>query len=363
MSYAVMKERIEYTDYKISRIKYSQESRLGIGYILQCAKGETFGIIYGYRDHYRSYHREKTWLYFFRKPKSLYYDKHTEVSYVKSSSGYDKPETFQVNNVLPLSHYRIIDTGNKALRGKEIKRNDGIYHYDLEWNLMNEGIPYMDLWDYSIHVYYPIIDVSCKTIIYHNYSVYTRNKRTNIVSCFIGMHDLSLYSTEPTFEYVSSKLDAIKEYIENFNLDSETQNFIAGHCGYFHCYPGRDDSFFMIDYWRSSSADSYMNQLVKLHEEKDYYNCCGRDEDDYDSIDLDETEKMREEVKKKYNKDAHYMFLLNEFFTELKKQRQQYLLYLEDIKSFVEKGDEELFQHNYNENDFQKAILQYNSKN
>lgn len=359
-----MKERIDYTDYKISGIKYSQESRLGIGYILQCAKGETFGLIYGYRDHGHSYYREKTWLYFFKKPKSVYYDKHTEVSYIKSSSGYDKAEAYQVNNVLPLSHYRIIDTGNKALRGKERKRNDGIYHYDLEWNLMNEGIPYMDLWGCSIHVYYPIIDTSCKTIVYHDYSVYTRNKGANIVSCFIGMHDLFLYSTEPTFEYVSSKLETIKNYIEKFNLFTEVRKFVAGQNGYFQSRPGRDDHFNTTRYWRSTSDDSYTRSLVNLHEEHDYYVCCGRGigDEDYDTIDSEETKKMRLELKQKYNKDAHYMFLLNEFFTELKEQREQYLLYSEDIKSFVETGDEELFQHHYDENEFLQVIQQYNNK-
>ena len=71
---------------------------------------------------------------------------------------------------------------------------------------------------------------------------------------------------------------------------------------------------------------------------------------------------MRSELKQKYNKDAHYMFLLNEFFTELKEQRKQYLLYSEDIKSFVEKGDEGLFQHHYNEDELQKVLQQYNDR-
>lgn len=357
-----MKEKAKYADYTIAKIKYSQESRLGIGYILQCTKGDTFGIVYGYRDHGRNYYREKTWLYFFKKPKSLFLEQFTEVSYIKSSSGFNKSEEFQVTNILPLTHYKIIDSSNKSLLGKEKKRNDGIYHFDLEWNLMNEGVPYMYLWDFSIHVYYPIIDKSKKNIFYQDYSVYTRNKRANIISCFIGMYDLCLYSTEPKFEYVSSKLEAIKKYIEKFDLIADTRKFVAGESGYFQSRPGRDDHFNTTKYWRSSSNDSYTRSLVNLHEENDYYVCCGRGigDEDYDMVDSEETKKMRLELKNKYDKNAHYLFLLNEFFTELKEQRKQYLLYADDIKSFVEKGDGNLFQQRYNEDEYPRLIQEYN---
>lgn len=357
-----MKGKIDFTDFKISRIKYSQEARLGIGYILQCAKGETYGIVYGYRDHGRSYYREKTWLYFFNKPKNLFYDKFTGISYIKSSSGYNKPESFQISDVFPLSNYKIIETDNKLIRGNEKRRNDGLYYYDIEWDLMSKGIPFIDLDGFSIHVYFPIIDMNNKSIVYHDYTVYTRNKRANIVSCFIGMHDLSFYSTEPKFDYVSSKLDSIKSYIEKFKLATETRKFVAGQSGYFQSRPGRDDHFNTTKYWRSLSKDPYLNSLVDLHEEYDYYTCCGRgvDDNDYDTIDPEETERMRLELKQKYDKDAHYMFLLNDFFTQLKEQRQQYLLYADDIKSYVEKGDDDLFQQHYNENEYLKLIQEYN---
>lgn len=359
-----MKKRIDYSDYKISRIKYSEESRLGIGYILQCDKGENFGIIYGYRNHRYSYYQEKTWLYFFNKPKSLFYEKFTEISYIKSSSGYNNPESFQVSDVFPLSNYKIIETDNELIRGVDKRRDDGLYYYDIQWDLMSNGMPFMDLDGCSIHVFYPIIDTKNNTIVFHDYSAYTRNKRANIVSCFIGMHDLFLYSTEPTFEYVSSKLETIKNYIEKFNLFADARKFVAGQSGYFQSRPGRDDHFNTTKYWRSSSNDSYTRSLVNLHEEHDYYVCCGKGigDEDYDTIDSEETKKMRLELKQKYNKDAHYMFLLNEFFTGLKEQRKQYLLYSKDIRSFVEKGDEELFQHHYDENEFQQVIQQYNNK-
>ncbi len=357
--------RQRYCDYKISHLQYSQhETCLGIGYILQCNKGDSFGMVYGYHDHGRTAYREKTWIYYFKKTKSFAIAQFTEVSYLKSSSGYDKKESYEVSNITPLSCYAIIDTKNKEIRGQEKKRQDGIYHFDNEWNLMCQSKPYIDLWECAINVYYPVVNNRKKTIIFHDYTVYTRNKRDNIISCFIGMHDLCLYSTEPKFEYVSSKLDEIKEYITNFNLSSCIKTFIAGQSGFFKCYPGRDDSFFITDYWRTKSKDSYMKQLVNLHEDERYYNCYGqgKDEEDYDRINIEETKTLRAEVKKKYDRDAHYMFLVKEFFDELRKQREMYLLYKEDISCFIEQGDEDVFNKTYDEAACLNLVESYNKK-
>lgn len=62
---------------------------------------------------------EKKHGYISSKTKSLFLDQFTEVSYIKSSSGFNKSEEFQVTNILPLTHYKIIDSSNKSLLGKE----------------------------------------------------------------------------------------------------------------------------------------------------------------------------------------------------------------------------------------------------
>ncbi|MBR5102579.1 MAG: hypothetical protein IK092_05595, partial [Muribaculaceae bacterium] len=116
-----------YNGFKISYLKDSKESRVGIGYVLQCRKGDSFGIVYGYRDHGRTnFSISKTWIYYFKKPKNLQIDKYTEITFLKSSSGYDKDETFEVTDITPLIQYRIINTNDKETRGKEKIRTDGI---------------------------------------------------------------------------------------------------------------------------------------------------------------------------------------------------------------------------------------------
>ncbi len=359
------KPKYDYDDYVISHLKHSQtETRLGIGYVLQCNKGDSFGMIYGYHDHDRTAYREKTWIYCFKKAKSLVFPQFTEVSYMKSSSGYVNEESIEVSNVLPLGNYSIIDIEDIKTRGQEKERSDGRHYYDCEWDLMCKRKPYIKLSSCAICVYYPVINNRDKTIHFHDYIVYTRDKRANIISCFIGMYELSQYQTEPKFDYVSSKLDEIKSYIEDFKLSSCLKTFIAGQSGYFQCYPGRDDSFFITTYRRTSCKDPYMKQLVDLREDESYYNCCGRgkDEEDYDNIDALETKMLREEVKKKYDRDAHYMYLLKEFFDNLHEQREKYLLFKEDIYSFIENADEELFKKQYGEKECFSLIEAYNKK-
>ena len=85
-------------------------------------------------------------------------------------------------------------------------------------------------------------------------------------------------------------------------------------------------------------------------------------DDDYDRVDENETQKMRKEIKQKYDKDAHYMFLLDEFFSNLKEKRNEYLSYEKTLYSFVEEGDEDLFEREFTSNDFLSVIQEYNDK-
>ena len=351
-------------NYSVAHLKYSHsETRLGVGSILQCNKGDTFGMVYGYREHNRRESRGKTWIYYFKKSKNLSYDKHLAVSFLKSSSGYNESESYEVSDITPLEKYRIYSFKENTNKKKSKKRSDGIYHNDDEWNVMCEGKPYIELDNCSIRAYYPVIDKTKKTIVYHDYWAFSRGERTNnILTCFIGMYDLKQYSTEPTFEFVSSKLDEIKQYIENFNLNSNIRLFIAGQSGRFVNYPGRDDSFFITDYRRTNTKDSYMKQLVELYEKTDYWNCNGRDGDDYDRIDEEETLLLRKEVKQKYDKNCHYMFLLNEFLDNMKEQRELYLLFADDIHNLIEVDDYSLFQSQYDEKEYIDLVERYNKK-
>lgn len=352
------KNERRYLDYYVAHINYSPDSRLRLGTIIQCNKGDSFGIIYAYL-YYRG---RKSRIFYFKKKKNVSFDKHLAVSFLLISSTYDKPESYEVIEVTPLEKYGIYDFGEQK-NHNEKKRSDGIYHYDEEWDVMCEGKPYIELSDCSIHAYYPLIDKKEQTIIYHDYSVYSRGKRTNdILSCFIGMYDLKQYSTEPTFEFVSSKFEEIKLYIENFKLSRNLHFFVAGQSGEFVNYPGRDDSFFITKYRRTSTKDSYLKQLVELYERTDYYNCNGRNDDDYDIIDKEETHLLRNEVKQKYDKNAHYMFLINEFITSIKQQREQYLLFADDIQNLIEVDDYPLFDKKYDKNAYWELILNYNNQ-
>lgn len=355
----------DFAKYKISVLR-DYNSRLGIGYILQCNKGDKFGVIYGYRNHDRLHYREKTWLYFFKKNSNSHIDRLTPVTFLQSSSGYEEEELYEVTNITRLHSYIVIDHNDSKPRGKERKREDGIYHYDNEWgriwNQMCSGSPYITLYP-GYSAYYPVINHKKKTIVFHNYTVITSNKKSSILPCLTGLYDLREYSKEPSFDYVSKKLDSLKNYMIGFNLSKELRKFCAGKSGYFQSRPGRDDHFNITEYWTTTSKDSYLKTLTDLHEEKDYYPCCGRGigDDDYDRIDDNETQKMRLEIKQKYDKNAHYMFLLNEFFSNLKEKRDKYLSYEKTLDSFIEEGDEYLFEKAFTNDDYLSIIQEYNS--
>lgn len=351
--------------YNISGIKYSQSqyySRLGIGYILQCNKGDNFGVIYGYRNHGRSHYREKTWLYFFKKRINSHIEKLTPVTFLQSSSGWKEDELYEVTDIVQLNSYIIINNNDTKTRGKERKREDGIYRYDKEWDLMCSGTPYISLF-HGFSANYPVVDPKSRTIVFHDYTVFSDDCKYSILSCIIGLYNLREYSQEPQFDYVNKKLDYIKEYISKFKLSKELRKFCAGESGYFQSRPGRDDHFNFTKYWTTTSEDSYMKTLTNLHEEKDYYTCCGRGvgDNDYDRVDENETRKMRLEIKQKYDKNAHYIFLIDEFFSNLKEKRNEYLSYEKALYSFIEEGDEYLFESEF-ASDYLSIIQEYNSK-
>lgn len=354
----------ELANYNISRLRDSQyDSRLGIGYVMQCKKGDNFGVIYGYRNHGRPHYREKTWLYFFKKHLNSHIDKWTPVTFLQSSSGWEKDESYEVTNIIQLQSYVVIDSQDTNTCGKERKRKDGIYRYDNEWNLMCSGTPYISLYP-GISANYPVIDSKSRTIVFHDYTVFSHDCKSSILSCVIGLYDLREYSQEPQFDYVNEKLDYIKEYISNFKLSKELRKFCAGEGGYLQSRPGRDDHFNYSKYWTTTSNDSYLKTLTNLHVESDYYSCCGRSvgDDDYDRIDEDETRKMRKEIRQKYDKNAHYIFLLNEFFSSLKEKRNEYLSYEKALYSFIEEGDEDLFERELTSNNLLSIIQEYNNK-
>lgn len=361
-------EENRYNKYKIEALKDSHYySRLGIGYILQGNKGDNFGVIYGYRNHGRSHYREETWLYFFKKRINSHIERLTPVTFLQSSSGWEKDELYEVTNITRLYSYNVINHKDIKPQGKERKREDGLYHHDNEWNLiwnqMRSGTPYITLYPgFSAH--FPVINHNKKTIVFHDYTEITSNCKSSILSCFIGLYNLREYSKKPSFDYVNQKLDSLKKYIRDFNLSKELRKFYAGESGYFQSRPGRDDHFNFTKYWTTTSKDSYLKTLTSLHEEKDYYTCCGRGvgDDDYDRIDDNETRNMRKEIKQKYDKDAHYMFLLDEFFSNLKEKRVEYLSYEKALYSFIEIGDENLFEREFTNTDYLSTIEEYNSK-
>ena len=297
----------------------SKQGFLGIGYIVQCREGEEFGVVCYSEDQ-----SDKTWLYYFKKKVTLFYAAKTIVSFIKDS--YEDKEPFEIIHICPLDNYKLLSIDERGQKISLKKRKDSSCHCDLEWDQIVHGMPYIIRDGMWISANYPQIDDTNKSICYRRHSSldFYNGRPESLLSCYAEHRELGLEKPSMSFKYVNDKLEKIKEYILNFNIEDNLQLFIAGTEGYFKCYPGRDDSFFIIKYWYSYSKDPYLTQLTNLHEEMDYYNCLGRDEEDYNIINQEETNRVRNEVREKYNKDNHYLFLINDFLSKLPSRIEEY---------------------------------------
>ena len=350
----------KFKDYIVNK-KWSSR-RLGVGYIIQCNEGDDYGLIYGYEDHNRKQYNCLTWIYYFNKPLNLCYNQYHPVTYLKSYDIIDPlKELYEVEHVTPLNEYKLIDFENEAPKPRKQIGIEGGYIYLDIWEQMCHGNLFIDYSDISSSIYFPVINENDKTITYYDYHAYnSADKPSCILTCFVGLNKYREYSKCIKYGNLFSNIEKIKEYIDTFNIDENLNLFISGEKGHFHSYPGRDDSFFYTKYWKSTSKDAYLNQLVNFHEEEDYYNCCGRSEEDYDRIDQEETTKLRNAVRSAYNKDNHFLFLLKNYFSELEFKKEQYNLYAKEMNNYIREKDKTIFEATYDKNSFRKFVDSFN---
>lgn len=355
-----------YNDYDI---KPDGHGFLYIGYVVQCNIGDSFGIV-GYNQEYV----KNTWLYFFQKQDSTNYKRNTIVTFIKDS--YEEKQPYEVTCVCPIDNYTILHIDERGQKISRKKRKDGCYHCDLEWNHLIKGIPFIITDESWVTARFPIINDTEKSI-YHLKSSFlgyhyldnidSSGKRripVNLLSCYIESKELYLIGTSSFFEYVSNELEKIKEYIMNFSLNDNLNLYFAGTEGYFKDYPGRDDSFFIIKYWYSFCKDSYLNQLTNLHEEMNYYNCQGRgkDEEDYDVINQEETDQMRKEIKEKYNRDEHYSFLINKLLSDVPSLKERWEYAIHALSNYLTPNDESIVDMVFGD-DYIEVIERLNKNN
>ena len=348
-------------------IKSEKDGFLYIGYVIQCNIGDGFGVI-GYNQNYKN----KTWLYYFPKKEATCYKKNSIVTFIKDS--YEEKQPYEIACVYPIERYTILNIDGRGRKISQKIREDGCFHCDLEWKHMVQGIPFIikkdECW---ISVMFPVVNDAEKSIYYLETSIlgYTQDHidkhyyfPISLLSCYIESKELRPIGTLSFFEYVSGELEKIKEYILKFNLIDNLSLYIAGTEGFFKNYPGRDDSFFTLKYWYSFCKDPYLNQLTNLHEEKNYYNCQGRGqgERDYDIIDQEETDRMRKEIKEKYDRDEHYSFLVNKLLSDIPSLKKRWEFATGSLTTYLTPYNKRVVDMEFG-NDYVETIVNLNKNN
>ena len=361
-------EKHNYSDFKKKKYwHYDDVRRLSLGYIVKCDKDDDFGLVYGYEQHFDSKSSShRTWMYYFPKEKTLSLGKYTIVSFMKSSHRSHESETYEVSDIHLLSDYTIIDTNDKKTRGEHRFRELNWTCYDIEWNLVENGYSYMVIDEFKkVSLMYPLIDDENRIIVYHVLvkSIKDEVILTSLLSCYVGLNIYKAFYPYPKQEYLVQKFDSIKKYVDNFNLEKTLLKFYVGESGTYYTRPGKDwDHACINNYFRTTSKDLYMLKIAKLYENESWrhYDSLWDWDGNYNRINEEESICKRDEIKALYNKDAHYLFLIDEFMRQVHNKQEMCSSCLKNINSYIVKEDKNIFEIPFSSENYKSFVKYYN---
>lgn len=295
--------------------KFNSNRRIHLGLIARCNRGENNGLVYGFREPPQGNYEHK--LLFFQKKPDMEMKEHTLVSYLSYDYNGFNPQVEYVCSVFSLMVWH--DTYDK-------ERADCIYHDDKVWNMLDEGIPYLNYDDSNglkFCIYYPIINGNVCTVWrgrfcagYKEFRIYETMKELN---------DLN-FQGWPSVEDVSEKIAQIIEYIESINAYEIIDTYRIEQRNTYHSKPGGDDSYAEHTYWKLQSDDGFLNYLLPTKDELTFFDGNAYPSDGYkDGHFLLEEETIHaiDTAKKKYSKDKHIAFLIRDYFATIEEKKEQ----------------------------------------
>lgn len=292
-------------------VKNQLNRRIHIGYIASCNKNDQYGILYGFREPpyngIKSIFENK--ILYFEKPSEFVIEKNTLVSYLSYDYNGFSPK---VDYVYPISSLVF----HHDQRGTN--RDDGVYHDDKTWQLINDGIPYFDYEPSRNYcIYYPIIDGDTCRIWEGLFGcgIYMQ-KEAVIYELYKELKSIKNTSW-PSLEEVTNTIINFKEQIDRINASEIIDTFkIMRICRYVS-RPGRDDHYFEDLYQCLPNDDKYLSYLLPTKQENVFYDNDAYRSDGYkdDVIILeDETKEAIQKAKTEYSKEKHLAFLINDYY-------------------------------------------------
>lgn len=322
---------------------YDDSQKLCIGFIIECNKGSDYGILYQYNDEKNHSECNGSAIYFFRKNTDFVISAKTCVTFVKNLSNSWK-RNFEVSNVHLLDEYDIY-----IIQSDDEKKS---YYQTSSTKTMEElmtaGKKFIvivkDGSDYTGRIYFPTIDEELKLINFYFFTVCFQEEPNTVFESYIYNLVNSEYISYSNINFIVEGLNRISNYVQSLDIQNILLAFSVHDAGRFQCRPGRDDHYIYTKYAQCALKDKYLQQLTKLKNEvTGYYNCLGRDEDDFDQINNEDTENLRNEIAQKYNAGEHLIYLLSEFICETETTHKYTQLASKCLTSFIKDGDEILF--------------------
>ena len=301
--------------------KLFSNRRIHIGLVARCKKDEKYGLLYGFRKpKYKGYKEIiENKLFFFEKVPTQEIADNTLVSYL--SFDYDEFSS-KAEYVYPLSE--LVDHRDR----KNTKRADKLEHDDVIWRLINEGKPYYDHENgrnYSI--FYPIIEKNICTIWQGHFgSNVSREKEGIILQMNDELSRIGCFEW-PSLEDVTNAVMKFKKYIDSINVQEIIDTFEIKTIGRYVSRPGGDDYFYKKLSHYLPNDDKYLKHLLPTKEETIFLDQNAYPRDGYKSGDTvlsQETLEARKNAKKEYSKEKHLAFLINDYFTLVKKKKERF---------------------------------------
>lgn len=274
-------------------------NRIRVGIICECNKGSDFG-----------------WLYSYYGCLSICGEKPLSV---KLFYIFKKAHNYSANNGTVVAFISIDDLCGHAVNVTEINEIPFLYAEsddDVKQYRKNNLLPYWEIhypwrFDYCCLVYPDKINNSELKELYYTIPY---GKDLEIFMLLYSIHKLNFQYL--TLEKIALDLAEIKNYVKLFSIEQVLETYRSGESGYFQSRPGRDDSFITTAYKEIDINDEFIRSMLPLGEEIDSYPCVGRglDDNDYNTINIEETEAGKKIVREKYSKELHLTYLISLYY-------------------------------------------------
>ena len=321
----------KYANYKPKDIHITiQKHSIEFGLLVRCNMEETFGIVIGANTHK---------CYYFKKRSNCIIPKYDIVSFT-----IDEKDINKAKNVLSLSKYEVVEGG-----GDFFIDNDNHFIYKREWNYMQKMIPFLR----DRKIYFPILEK--KQILY--YTCELNNDSLDIYNNYCILRAFNYLPKDIHQIDICSEIKRLKKYIRQFDAKKVIESYVIEKKKYLQVRPGRDDHNISVTKRTIDTWDPYMLSLLKVGEDVWYYCSNGDDDYHYSYIDYKEMQEKKSNAYKKYSKDEHLAFFIEDMmnvFVELRLQRER--AYAKKISLFN-------FYHDSDYNSFQRSTLEHYASN